>query len=229
MLRGAFRRAFWNAYDHLGLLVVANLCWIALSIPIVTAPAATVALVHLGRKIAQREEVSLRDFFRGFRLHAAPATKAGAVALAVGLLIWMNIDFYSHLASWAAWPGMILAGVMVWVAAFVVLMYVHILPLIAWGERRLPTLLRKSALLTLDNLPFTIGAAAQALAVAVLCAVTGAGLVIGVASFPAVLLATAHRELLKKYFPDSEDALEPPELRGFREFVRPWEYRKPRG
>jgi uncharacterized membrane protein YesL len=223
ILRPTFRRFLWNAFDHLGLLVVANLIWLALCLPVLTAPASTAALFHLGRKVAASEEVSLQDFFTGFRIHFVPSLKAGAFALTALAVVWLNVDFYSHLGGRATLPGMLLAAVMVWAGAFVAVMHVHLLPLIVYGERSLRVALRKSALLVLDNPGFSIGLAVQALSVALLCVITGAGLVFGLGSFLAVLLTTGHRELLKKYFPDSSEASEPQETRVLRDLVRPWE------
>lgn len=228
VLRPTFKRFLWNSYDHLGLLVVANLLWLALCIPVITAPAATAGLFRLARGIADHEPVTIRDFFDGFREHFFPALRAGALALAVAVVLWVNVDFYSHLGGPAIIPGMLLAAVMIWIAAFMLLLHAHLFALIVGGERGTRAALRKSALLTLDNPGFTIGITVQALSVAALCVVTGAGLVLALGSLLAVLLTTGHRELLKKYFPDSEAAQEPAETRTLRDAVRPWEGPKAR-
>jgi uncharacterized membrane protein YesL len=227
ILRPTFRRFLWNSYDHIALLTLANLLWLALCLPVITAPAATAGLFHLARKIADHEAVAIRDFFEGFREHFFPALRAGALMLAVAVILWVNVDFYSHLGGRAAIPGMLLAAVMIWIAAFVILIHAHLFPLIVEGEGRTGAALRKSALLTLDNPGFTIGITVQALSVGALCVLTGAGLVLALGSLHAVLLATGHRELLKKYFPDSDAAQEPPETRTLRDAVRPWEGPKP--
>lgn len=213
----------WHTYDNLGLLVLANLLWLILCLPVVTAPGATAALFGLAKKIADGEPAGLRDLANGFRRYFAPATKVGAFTLAVLFMIWVNVDFYSHLAGRATLPGMLLAAVMIWSAGFLLLMHVHIYPLVVAGERGLAATLRKSALLTLDNPGFTIGIAIQAASVAVICLLTGVGLVLMLASLLAVLFATGHRELMKKYFPESPEAAEPTETRGWQDFWRPWQ------
>lgn len=227
ILRPTFRRFIWNAYDHLGLLVLSNLIWIALCLPVVTAPAATAALFHLGRRIADGERATVSDYFAGFREHFVPSLKVAAFTLAAAIAVWVNVDFYSRLGGRAALPGMLLAAVILWIGAFVVLTHVHLLPLIAHGERGLRNALRKSALLVLDNPGFSIGIAVQAISVAVLCLVTGAGLVLALGSFLALLLATGHRELLKKYSPDSSEASESEESRTLRDLVKPWASGRP--
>jgi len=226
LLRPAFRRAIWSTYDYIGLLVLGNLLWLALCVPVVTAPAATAGLFHMARRIARGDEVSLRDFFTGFRTHFLAALKVGIVDLAAILVLWINVDFYSHLRGAATIPGMVLAAAMVWVAAFFWLMHVHLYALLVNGDRSLRQLLRKSALLTLDNLGFTVGIAFQALSLSVLCVVTGAGLVLINASAVAVLLVSGHDEVRRRYH--SWEDPPPPETRTFRDLWRPWESGGPR-
>jgi uncharacterized membrane protein YesL len=223
LLRPAFKRSIWSTYDHIGLLVLANLLWVVLCLPVVTAPAATAGLFHLAREVARGKNPSLRAFFVGFRTRFLPAFKLALVDLAALLVLWVNIDFYSHMRSGAVIPGMILAAAMVWVAAFFLLMHAHLYPLLVGGESSLRQLLRKAALLTLDNLAFTIGIAFQALSLSVLCVVTGAGLVLINGSAVAVLLTTGHWELLRKYSDDPEKSPELPETRTLRSLWRPWE------
>ena len=226
ILRPTFKRFMWHAYDHLGLLVVANLLWLALCVPVITAPAATAGLFALARRITDGEHVSLADFFLGFRADFLPALKVGSFTLAAVLLLWVNVDFYSHLGGWATLPGMLLAAVMIWAGAFLLLMHVHAHALIARGDVALRTVLRKSALLVLDNIGYSVGVSIQALSVAVISLVTGAGAVLVLGSFVALLLSCGHRELLKRYFPDSPEAIEPDETRGWTDVWRPWESRR---
>ncbi|MCK4410120.1 MAG: DUF624 domain-containing protein [Candidatus Eisenbacteria sp.] len=223
LLRPAFKRAIWSTYDHIGLLVLANLLWVVLCLPVVTAPAATAGLFHLARQIARGRDASLGEFFVGFRSHFFPAFKLGLVDLAALLVLWVNIDFYSHLRGAATIPGMVLAAAMIWVTGFFVLMHAHLYALLAGGESSLRQLLRKSALLTLDNLAFTIGITVQALSLSTLCVITGAGLVLIDGSAVAVLLTTGHRELLRKYSDDPKKSPELPETRTLRDLWRPWE------
>ena len=221
LLRPAFRRSIWSTYDHIGLLVLANLLWLALCIPVVTAPAATAGLFRLARHIARGEEVSLRLSFDGFREHFVAALKLGIVDLAAVLVLWINVDFYSHLRGGATIPGMVLAAAMIWVAVFYWLMHVHLFALLVNGDSSLRQLLRKSALLTLDNLGFTFGIAFQSLALSALCLVPGAGLVIINASAVAVLLVSGHDEVRRRYH--SWEPAPPDETRTLRDLWRPWE------
>lgn len=227
LLRPAFRQALWGTYDHLGLLVVANLVWLALCVPIVTAPPATAGLFHLTLMIARGEDAGIRDLFRGFRRHLPPALKLGVVDFVVLVLLWVNVDFYSHMRGGAAIPGMILAAALIWAGAFYALMHAHLMPLMVSGERSLGRLLKKSALLTLDNIGLTIGITLQAASLTVLCVITGAGLILINGSLVASLLTAGHHQLLRKYSDSPAETPPEDETRTFRDLWRPWDSQKP--
>lgn len=225
ILAPTFRRFIWSAYDNLWTLVLANLIWIALALPIVTAPAATAGLYHLTRRMAWGEPANMHDFFDGFRLHFRPSLAIGALTLAVFFLLWVAVDFYSRLRGSMEIPGVILSALLLWGGFFFLLMHVHIFPLIAGGERGFFQVLRKSSLLVLDNVAFTVGLLIQATVVKVICVVTGAGLFLAAVSFTALLLSTGHRELLRKYRPGQIPENEP-ENRTWRSVFRPWDQPK---
>ncbi len=221
LLRPAFKQFFWLTYDHIGLLILANLLWILLSLPIVTAPAATAGLFYLASRITRRENPSLRDLLTGFRLFFRPALVIGLVDTAIAIILWINIDFYSHLGGRASIPGMLFAGLIIWATVFWILIHAHLFPLLIDGERRPRSLFRKSAILTLHNPAFTIGITVQNISVTVICALTGVGLLAIAGGLTAILLTTGHRSLLSRYNPDSPQT--PPEQRRWRDLWRPWE------
>ncbi len=227
ILRPTFKRFFWHTYDHLGTLIAANVLWLVVCLGVVTAPAATAGLSYLARRVAAEEETHISDFWVGFRRDFVPSLKLGAFTLAVAALFWFNADFYGRLRGGLAFGGTALATLLVWSGAFLLLMHAHLHPLLAGGERGLARLLKKSALLALDNPGFTVGITLQAFVLAVICLVTGIGLLLILASLHATLLATGHRELLKKYFPQSPEAAQPDETRTLRDLWRPWDSQKP--
>lgn len=221
LLRTAFRQFFWLSYDHIGLLILANLLWILLSLPLVTAPAATAGLFYLTARISRREDASLRDLLIGFRLFFKPALMIGLVDAAIAIILWVNVDFYSHLGGRASIPGMLFAGLIIWATAFWVLIHAHLFPLLISGEKGVRSLFRKSALLTLHNPAFTIGITVQSISLTVITAMTGVGLFAVAGALTAVLLTTGHRSILLRYAPEHTPA--PLEQRGWRDLWRPWE------
>jgi uncharacterized membrane protein YesL len=88
---------FWR---HLGMLVVANVLWLLLSLPIVTWPAATAGLFHLVRRVVQEEldasprDASLSDFWDGFRQYWLRSSVLSAIDLACGGVIVVALVFY---------------------------------------------------------------------------------------------------------------------------------------
>ncbi len=225
LLAPAFRTALWRVYDHLGLLIVLNLIWLVLLVPVVTAPAATAALFDVARRLARRETVSAATYFRSFRRLFPSALILGLFSAFTAFVLWIAVDFYSHLGGAMRYPGFLLAALLVWLGVFVALMHAHLFPVLVHGDRRLPVVLKKSALLTLDNLAFSLGILVQTAALAALCVVTGAGLVLIGGSLVAVLLVSGHRELLRKYRPDDPSLEEVKETRTWRDLWRPWESR----
>jgi len=90
-------RLFWR---HLGMLVVANILWLLLSLPIVTWPAATAGLFYLVRRVVQEEldaphqEARLADFWVGFRQYWLRSSVLSIIDLAGTVMIGVALVFY---------------------------------------------------------------------------------------------------------------------------------------
>jgi uncharacterized membrane protein YesL len=90
-------RLFWR---HLGMLVVGNILWLLLSLPIVTWPAATAGLFYLVRRVVQEEmeatlqEARLGDFWDGFREYWLRSSVLSVIDLAGLGLIAVALVFY---------------------------------------------------------------------------------------------------------------------------------------
>jgi uncharacterized membrane protein YesL len=90
-------RLFWR---HLGMLVVANILWLLLSLLIVTWPAATAGLFYLVRRVVEEElgsspwEARLGDFWHGFRQHWLRSSLLAVIDLAGLGLIGVALVFY---------------------------------------------------------------------------------------------------------------------------------------
>ena len=88
---------FWR---HLGMLVVANILWLLLSLPIVTWPAATAGLFHLVRRVVQEEletsprDANLGDFWDGFKRYWLRSSVLAAIDLTGIGLITLALIFY---------------------------------------------------------------------------------------------------------------------------------------
>jgi len=92
-------KIFWR---RIGLMVVANLLWLLMSLLIVTWPAATAGLFALVRRAVAEElddatlDTRIGDFWDGFRAHWQRSTLATLIDLAGLGLIVVAFVFYSR-------------------------------------------------------------------------------------------------------------------------------------
>lgn len=82
----------FRAMGRLGDIVVLNLAWILCCLPVVTAGAATAALLTVARRTAAGESCRIwRDFFRAFRLNFGQATRTWLILLPLGALFLADL------------------------------------------------------------------------------------------------------------------------------------------
>jgi uncharacterized membrane protein YesL len=92
-------RLYWR---RLGLMVLANVLWLLLSLLVVTWPAATAGLYALMRRVVEEEvenaphEATLRDFWDGFRQHGLRSALLTVLVLAGVIVIGVALLFYSR-------------------------------------------------------------------------------------------------------------------------------------
>jgi uncharacterized membrane protein YesL len=115
-------KIFWR---RIGLLLLANVLWLIMSLLVVTWPAATAGLFYLARRVADEELLAdpepavIADFWRGFREQWRRSSILSFGNLALLALIGFSLRFYGEGAieslSWlvgpitligAAWAGM---------------------------------------------------------------------------------------------------------------------------
>lgn len=104
-------KIFWR---RIGLFLTANLLWIAMSLPIVTWPAATAGLFYLARRVADEELLAdpkpavIGDFWRGFREQWRRSSLLSVGNLALLGVMLVALRFYSTssipLLNWLVGP-----------------------------------------------------------------------------------------------------------------------------
>jgi hypothetical protein len=82
------RAALRDAVDDLFTTAVTHLIWLILTLPIITAPPAAVALFYVANRKARGEVTDVGDFFFAFRRYFWPAWRWGA---ANGLIIFFLV------------------------------------------------------------------------------------------------------------------------------------------
>lgn len=90
-------KLYWDSLRHLNqrgyLYIWANLLWIALTALVITAPAAWAGLSILTHKVHTQAQVSLDDFWQGFRQHFWRALLLGLISLLIALINITNLLF----------------------------------------------------------------------------------------------------------------------------------------
>jgi len=86
---------YWRAFKHLNhrgyIYVWANILWILLTLPIVTAPAAWAGLVYMSHRAQTRPQVTLQVFWEGFRLHLWHSLPMGIVTVVILIVNFSNL------------------------------------------------------------------------------------------------------------------------------------------
>lgn len=99
------RRSLNDLFQAIGPLIVANLLWLALSLPVVTAPAALAGLYYFVGFVVRGKDPPLSSFFSGFRRYF---TRSWAlVALNLGVLIVLLVNFFFYLGQPSEWIRLI--------------------------------------------------------------------------------------------------------------------------
>lgn len=102
-------RVLWHSLKHLNyrgyIYVWANLLWVALTLFLVTAPAAWAGLMVLTHRSHTRLRVNLDDFWDGFKTHFRRASINGIITLAIFIINISNLISYTPID----WFGNIVA------------------------------------------------------------------------------------------------------------------------
>ncbi len=143
-------RILWR---RLGLLVLANVLWLVMSVPVVTWPAATAGLFTLVRRVVAEElddapwDSRISDFWDGFREHWQRGSVLTAIDLAGLGMIVVALVFYGRSPAeplrWLVGP-ITLVG-LVWLAA-----QLYVFPLLLERSTSRPwEIMREALLMTL--------------------------------------------------------------------------------
>ena len=106
---------WWRACRHLRhrgyVYIWANLCFVVVALPILTAPAGFAGLVKLSRALQRGERADLNTFWAGVRENLGRGTLLGALSLAI---LFVNL---SNLAVYEVNSGLDVSLRIVWIIA----------------------------------------------------------------------------------------------------------------
>jgi uncharacterized membrane protein YesL len=191
-------RVVWRAVRRLNhqshLYVWGNLLWVVLSLPLVTAPAAWMALVRLGYLIPRQPGVTMDDFWETFR-----ANWRRGIPLAILNVVIVVVNVSNLLTYWYA-PGVLASFLRAsWVIVLVVWFALQLYAFPLFFAMEQPTLIgafRNAAVMILQNPLFTLVIAAAALICIALGVLLPPVLLLLVGGAVAVLTNTAVQDRL---------------------------------
>jgi uncharacterized membrane protein YesL len=261
LLATIYKKTFWNTYDHIGQLVLINLLWFLVFpfptflafrylpfdgytqlsfvflIGLLTHSYATAGVFALTARLADYQDLSLKDFFPAARVFYFRTLMLDLIFGGIFFLLTYSVGFYISVKIGFGLLGFFLAGIQVWIGAFCILMQVYAKPLLYSRDWGLWAVLKWSATLILIRPGYTILLFLQATAIYVLLGVTGVGVVLLLMSLVTMFLNTALRETLRdmdktmkpKRKPTSwkeifaEQDKEEEERRTIKDLFRPWD------
>ncbi len=190
-------RLIWR---RLGMLVLANILWLLMSLPLVTWPASTVGLYTLVRRLVHEElddatqQTTLADYWDGFTTHWARGSLFTLLDLAAALAIVVALFFYgggpSEPLRWLIGP-IALIGIL-WLGAQ---MYAY--PLLLHRASTHPISVLREALLMAVGYPLpTLSLLVTSLALLVAAIALAGPVLLIFFSAMAVLQTVALRQLL---------------------------------
>jgi uncharacterized membrane protein YesL len=149
------RDVLWDTYYDLIPLIVTNLLWFVLTLPIVTAFPAAAGLSYAANQVVKGKSVNWRTFFEGFKEYLGYSYKWGFLTLITYAVLLIALSFYNAIdASWAvALTALSFAFVILWT-----IIQLYALPLVfEQVEKSLLMALRNSLVLLLKRPLATFG------------------------------------------------------------------------
>lgn len=113
-IRETFSFILPNLFD----ITLVTLTWLVLQVPVITAPAATVAVYHFARQAVLKDEAQFKDFMQGLRVYFWKGWLIVLPYVLLLLLIGYDILFFLSAQQptarlWAAVPMAVLSIVLV--------------------------------------------------------------------------------------------------------------------
>lgn len=150
------RTALHDTWSDLLTTAVVNLMWLGLTLPVVTAPPAALALFYIGNRLAHGDPTDPRDFLQAFRRHLIAGWRWGALQLAVLSVLVGDVALSGRLGGGSV-AGRLAQGFYLTGLAFWLLLQVYALAFLF--EQETPSLrlaLRNGAVMLGQNPLFSL-------------------------------------------------------------------------
>lgn len=153
-LNGIFNpeNKFWSFMDKIADVFFLGILWLAASLPVVTAGAATTAMYQFTLKQADNEEGYVwRSFWQAFRKNFLPATALWLILLAAG--VFLALDLWACLNIAIPSPvRTVCLGVLLCVSLVYVLTALYVFPILSRFRLPVKKILSNSFIMAMGNL-----------------------------------------------------------------------------
>ncbi len=199
LLLGVVGASLRDLYDEMLVLVLVNLLWFILSLPVITLPPALMGMIYVTNRVARGESIRAGMFLDGFRRYFLAGWLFALTNLVAGGFIVFSIQFYGR------FEGTLTSMVrLLWLYILVawILVQLYALPLLVeQKEPRVSLALRNGTLLVARNPVFAILLALVVALEVSLCVALAVPVALLVAAMVGLLLNRAVLALLGKRLP----------------------------
>ncbi len=148
----------WNFIAKIADVFCISILWVACSLPVVTAGAATAALYRFSLHLVNdTEDMVFRGFFKAFKASFKKATLVWLIQAAVGLFLGYDCFLAWHYYTASGGMGAMLVLAVICCAALIfIMMSLYLYPLLVTFDFGIKKLFRDSMILSLGNLWHTV-------------------------------------------------------------------------
>ena len=191
----------WKYLGHIFDAVWLTILWTVASLPVITIGASTTALFYVAEKIVTDEEGNVaKQFFSSFRTNFKQATAIWLILAAAGIVLGVNLWFYSRLDS--AFGRVFVIALLVF--AYVFLMVSHyIFAVLARFDNSVKHLFALAFLLAVKNFGWTLLMITITVCVAAVSVFVFAGLLVGAVGLAALLDAWILHPIFAHYIEEN--------------------------
>ncbi|NLJ74734.1 MAG: YesL family protein [Firmicutes bacterium] len=213
------KESFKTGYEYIGIVMLANLLWFGLGfapllivtfIPIESVPyvlagfigtiftlgGATAAVHYMMNKLIQREETTIKDFWAGFKKFFGRGS--GLFLLGILGFVILIADLMFSINN----PNNIiryLSGIWVWGMLYWYALLQFVFPFLTQQDKGLMTVLKRAALVSLDNILGSLIVVVISILLIVLSLILAAPILLFTMSLLALIQNYALNEILLKY------------------------------
>lgn len=145
---------FFKMVSKLIDLVVLNILWIVLSLPVITMGAATSALYYVVLKMVNDEEgYVIRSFFKAFRKNLKQGVIMQLIFFIVGVVIIGDIRYFLLMKNVMGYIGVAIFGLLL---LFYFLVFLFAFPLMAKFENTVTVTLKNAFVMSQRHLSYSI-------------------------------------------------------------------------